>query len=353
MAEQLLLRGRNGGVGLRGRATAGRGGANAILARAFCSAALFSEAFASEALARSRDICCWLALSSAMLALSSRPPAPCWRDRAPSTAATAPDPADGRGGRRAASAAVWAGGGRMRRCRFAVSASTAARPVARRAPIFPAAATSSRTAASTSPSLSCPRSQRPARRWPPHRCTLPAATRRRRVPPACRPTAVGLHPGFADVRGAKRRIDGGTGGAARSRIPHGPAVPNMARSRAAQQIGNLFLGGHDPNGIGGDHDDIVRIIGWFGVQRGIHWCSVLSRMSPHRDGRGIYACASTHTSGSSGFDQTKAIRWRGWAAGSVRTAALIPLRRKLVVLEGGLPKVSEAHARDPAADAAC
>ena len=69
-----------GGGGLRAGAAAGRGRGADILGRGFCSEALASEAFtsdalisealASEALARSREICCWLALSCSMLALS-------------------------------------------------------------------------------------------------------------------------------------------------------------------------------------------------------------------------------------------------------------------------------------------
>jgi hypothetical protein len=53
----------------------------------------------------------------------------------------------------------------------------------------------------------------------------------------------------------------------------------MAR-RLAQEIGKFLIGGHDPNGVGRDQKEIVRIIGWFRVQRGLHWRSILSPMSP-------------------------------------------------------------------------
>jgi hypothetical protein len=53
----------------------------------------------------------------------------------------------------------------------------------------------------------------------------------------------------------------------------------MARG-LAQQIGKLILGGRDPNVIGRDRHDIVRIIGWFRIQRGMHGRSVLSPLLP-------------------------------------------------------------------------
>ena len=52
-------------TGLRVEAAVGRGGGADVLGRRFCS-----EALLSEGLAFSRDICCWLALSWSMLALS-------------------------------------------------------------------------------------------------------------------------------------------------------------------------------------------------------------------------------------------------------------------------------------------
>jgi hypothetical protein len=47
-----------------------------------------------------------------------------------------------------------------------------------------------------------------------------------------------------------------------------------------QQMGNLFIGWRNANDIGRNHDNIVRIIARFGVQRGMHGCSVLSLTSP-------------------------------------------------------------------------
>src|ERR1019366_10159653 len=57
--------------------------------------------------------------------------------------------------------------------------------------------------------------------------------------------------------------------------------------------------------------DVERTIVLFRVQRGMHWCSVLSPMSPHWGRRRIYARSTTflpHT--SLRFDQSKAVRWR-------------------------------------------
>src|SRR6476661_7123682 len=83
----------------------------------------------------------------------------------------------------------------------------------------------------------------------------------------------------------------------------------------AQQIGKLFLRGRDPNVIGRDRHDIVRIIGWFRIQRGMHGSSVLSPMSPHHGGRRIDAYVDDvprHTPAR--FDQSKAIQWRVWGS---------------------------------------
>jgi hypothetical protein len=35
----------------------------------------------------------------------------------------------------------------------------------------------------------------------------------------------------------------------------------------AQQIGEFFLPWHDPNGVGRDHKEIMRIVGRFRLQR--------------------------------------------------------------------------------------
>ena len=57
-----------------------------------------------------------------------------------------------------------------------------------------------------------------------------------------------------------------------------------------QQFRKLFLRGHHPNGIGRDRDRIVRIIGSFRVQGGLHWAlHTQSKYYPHRGGRRIYA----------------------------------------------------------------
>jgi hypothetical protein len=37
-----------------------------------------------------------------------------------------------------------------------------------------------------------------------------------------------------------------------------------------QQIGKLFVGGRDPNGIGRDGNDIARIIAGFSEDGGLH-----------------------------------------------------------------------------------
>jgi hypothetical protein len=59
----------------------------------------------------------------------------------------------------------------------------------------------------------------------------------------------------------------------------GLLIRKMARG-IAQQFGKLFIRGRDLNDIRRDHKDIVRIIDLFRVQRGLHWRSVFSPMSP-------------------------------------------------------------------------
>src|ERR1700730_14011860 len=84
----------------------------------------------------------------------------------------------------------------------------------------------------------------------------------------------------------------------------------MARGMA-QQIGKLFKRRHDASDIGRHRDDIVRIIGLLRLQRGLHWCSLLSPMSPARSCRRIYAdVEDVMPQTSLRFDQSKAVRWR-------------------------------------------
>src|ERR1700730_17669575 len=85
----------------------------------------------------------------------------------------------------------------------------------------------------------------------------------------------------------------------------------MARGMA-QQIGKLFKRWHDASDSVPPRADIVRIIGLLRLQRGLHWCSLLSPMSPARSCRRIYAdVEDVMPQTSLRFDQSKAVRWSG------------------------------------------
>ena len=105
----------------------------------------------------------------------------------------------------------------------------------------------------------------------------------------------------------------GIGGSAGRRIPCGSARPKDSRG-IVQQIGKPCLRRRDLNEIGRDQKNIVRIIGWFRLQDGMHWRSYWSNVTRKRGGRWIYAGSTTlaqpHTPAR--FDQSKAIRWRVW-----------------------------------------
>ena len=90
---------------------------------------------------------------------------------------------------------------------------------------------------------------------------------------ACRLSArrqrLARHPHVADGGGAKRRIDRRNGwGRGKVGLGGGLRIGRMAQ--AARQLRKLFIRGHHHGDAGRDHEDIVRIIGWFRVRRGLH-----------------------------------------------------------------------------------
>src|ERR1700731_832237 len=77
-----------------------------------------------------------------------------------------------------------------------------------------------------------------------------------------------------------------------SAIPWGSAIPRGAHG-IGRQTRTRLIRRRDQTAIGRDHEEIMRIIGWFRLQRGFHWRSLLSPMSPPKGGRRIYARSTT------------------------------------------------------------
>ena len=73
----------------------------------------------------------------------------------------------------------------------------------------------------------------------------------------------------ADGGGAKRRIDRRNGWP-RRKLGLGGGLRKGWMAQAARQLRKLFIRGHHHGHAGGDHEDIVRIIGWLRVRRGLH-----------------------------------------------------------------------------------
>ena len=159
-----LAHGRRGGRPRRGGVSAD------TLGRRFCSAGLVSAVLASEALASSRVICAWLALSCAMVAFSS---STCWFMVARSRAIDCNwgDSAEG-------AVAAGSGGFGLNRCCRSVL------PVARRPVLLRRLQWRARSAARRRPAW-LPKAMQPARRAAPIRRPSPwpdrhNAARRRR-----------------------------------------------------------------------------------------------------------------------------------------------------------------------------
>src|SRR5258708_6680444 len=108
----------------------------------------------------------------------------------------------------------------------------------------------------------------------------------------------------------------------------------MARG-IAQHIRKLFIRGHHPNGIGRDHKEIVRIVGLFGVQRGMHWCSPTQSNVTRIGAAGGFTLASTRSCSTLQPGLTKARRfdgedgaaWRQPFGNSLGTSARASTRR--------------------------